>query len=200
MLNIWNRTGSQVFPISSPELATKLCLIKLIINSEFYNGGIVARASVYLRRRGEDLGAWEYGRNAWKKLDDEKCLQVSQGGQAKNHTNSLPIAEHLRWVAPAWCILSAAEFQVPAMSFLLYNNQCQSKEQTRGRHGGIKGKLDTNPDPGAGPNEHWARNPPPGVAEAAGLEGSLAKKRSLEEFLVRALMFIKWLPPHPNSC
>lgn len=53
------------------------------------------------------------------------------GGWAENHTNWLPTAERLGWVAPAWCILSAAKFQVPAMLFLSYNNQRQSKEQPR---------------------------------------------------------------------
>lgn len=55
-------------------------------------------------------------------------------------------------------------------------NQCQCKEQVRGSHGGIPGKPEINPDPGAGPNEDWARNPLPGEVETAEPERSLAQK------------------------
>lgn len=84
---------------------------KLKTNSELYNRGIVAT---------EEERTWCLRRlGAWEKLYDENCLQVSHGEKAKNHTNSLPTAEHLGWVARAWCILSAAEFQ--AMLFLSYS-------------------------------------------------------------------------------
>lgn len=111
-------------------------------------------------------------------------------GQAKNHVNSLLTAEQALGVGCS-CLIhyTAVQDQVPAISAT--DNQCQSLEQTTGSPGEIKGKLAINPDAGAGPNEDWARSTPPGEVETAEPARSLAKKPSLEEFLLRTPIFIK---------
>lgn len=83
---------------------------------------------------------------------DENCLWGSRG-QAKNHTNSLSTAEHFG--VGCSCLRYFISSQVPSSSHVVYlsyeDKQCQSKGQARGSHGKIKGKPETNPDPGAGP-------------------------------------------------
>lgn len=120
-----------------------------------------------------------------KKLD-ANCPQVSPWAGSK--PRQLP-ANHRALGLGGSCLTHCISRPGPSSSYVA--NRRQSEEQTTGRLGEIKGKLAISPDAGAGPDEDWARNTPPGEVEAAEPERSLAKKPLLEESLLRTLICIK---------